>query len=270
MHRFRIPLALALLATFGGIARAQVDKTPNFAGTSFPNGAWVVDGTSPCGATLGNAFGRSNVAIMNICASDFSATNPAVNHQGKGIQTSVMGEIPPPSQKTTVDIFIADSLATNAFGSAGFCTKNVFMFPALEDTTFASRDELCFDNSSGVGVIKSFVDATGTYTTDPLATIMYGRWNNFTTVATGNVYQDFFNGVLVASQTGKFGSSRLDEFVVFQENYGTPQTGYTSNPPGMTDTTVTPEPATFALMAPGFLGIFGVGGLIRRRRKNKA
>jgi hypothetical protein len=38
---------------------------------------------------------------------------------------------------------------------------------------------------------------------------------------------------------------------------------------GQPPVTATPEPATFALMAPGLAGIFGLGGFVRRRRTKK-
>ena len=272
-------LTLSTALLFAGVAQAQTDVTPNLSGGV---GSFYTDRYNPASFAVnsGTVQGRSNVLQIGINSSTDALNRPAglqgqfYNTQGRKLDVNQGG-----SWTFQSDLFVesgwsspssglvrTDMWATQCNGTS--CIPN-------SEANVTNYPIIGFTNQGAAGArFRGWNGALGWQNFN--STVNFGQWNTLTMSFDDltNTLSYLVNGVNMYSYTPA-GSSTVVGNIMYQAYNWNDATlngqmgnadyiANWSNTPG----TVIPEPSTYALMATGLVGLFGIAR--RRNSKNPA
>lgn len=254
---------LLAAALSSATAYAQTNVSPNLA-TTVP-GSFYTDRYTPTVFQLGNGiYGRNNVLQLQ---AGTDAINRPNGQQGSFYNTQGM--------KTDVNtagswLFQSDLYVVGAWASSrpGYVRTDIWA-TGTDDAGFSNPTNypiLGFTNYGGAARFRGFDVNTGLWQ-DYANTINYNAWN---TLGMGfdagtNTFNYYVNGALAGSVVASNTSTGVANVMYQSYNFNDPALQVAGNPNEVlnwSNTSVVPEPSTYALMAFGLAGMFGV----RRKR----
>lgn len=255
-------LAAALSST---AAFAQTDVSPNLA-TTVP-GSFYTDRYAPTVFQLGNGiYGRNNVLQLQAGTDAINRPNGQqgtfYNTQGMKMDVNTAG-----SWLFQSDLYVAGAWATSR---PGYVRTDIWA-TGTDDAGFSNPTNypiLGFTNYGGAARFRGYDVNTGLWQ-DYANTINFDAWN---TLGMGfdagtNTFSYYVNGSLAGSVVGGNTSTGVANVMYQSYNFNDPSLQVSGNPNEIVNwsnvqSSVVPEPSTYALMAFGLAGMFAV----RRKR----
>lgn len=258
-------VALAFVAT-PFATQAQTNVTPDL---SAGIGSFYTDRYTPPGFNLLNGIqGRNNVLNIDINSTSDAANRPGgqqgtfYNTQGKKTDVNTAG-----SWLFESDLFVENSWASSA---NGFIRTDLWA-TGTDDALFANPSAypiVGVTNYGGSLRARGYDVNTGAWN-DFASTLNLGAWN---TLGMGydlgtNTFSYYVNGVLAGSVIGLDPSTGVANVMYQAYNFNDPALSITQNPAytvSYSNTSVVPEPSTYALM---IAGLATLGFMSRRRQR---
>jgi hypothetical protein len=261
-------LSFALAAAFclSAAPVAAQNVTPDF-GTTVPN-SWFVDRYAPASFALSTAHGRDNVLGIGIAGEDRQGYD-FYNTQGREIFLhDQAGDDLTGSFSLIADLWIGYSWESASNGIRRSDMWGVVRRPGqgLDDPRYFPI--LGFTNQDGTGTFRLWDENSLSGWVNLTQGVKYESWNTLQISWSGpttNVFSYFVNGEFAKDVSGLAGSVGLSGVIMQAKNFGGDYTAEWSNSTAELST-VTPEPASMALVVTGLLGI----GLMARRRRRTA
>ncbi|MEO7995824.1 MAG: PEP-CTERM sorting domain-containing protein [Gemmatimonadaceae bacterium] len=258
--------AAALLMTATSSLFAQTNVSPNLA-TTVP-GAFYTDRYTPTVFQLMNGVHGRNDVLQLVAGTD-AANRPAglqapfYNTQGMKTDVNTAG-----SWLFESDLFVESAWAN---ARAGYVRTDIWA-TATNDVAFSSVSAypiVGFTNYGGAARFRGY-DVNTDLWIDFGAPVLFNTWNK---LAMGfdlgtNTFSYFVNGSLAGSVVGLTPTTGVANVMYQAYNFNDPVLAQVSGNPDVTvnwsnTSSVVPEPSTYALMAFGLAGVFGM----RRKRQ---